>query len=311
MKRLIFLLLLCALPAHAATWYATSSSVNINTTSLWVPTQGASCAGSGTALVWGAQANGDTFNANGCTALAINVDPGSVSAQVTLTTDGTNGGAFTLTMANLGTIGTIHANVTATKTTVVALSGTTSSGTISGNITGGSTASQNGITDTASSGTLTVIGNVTGGSASAAEGLAQSAAGPIVITGNVTAGSAVSADGIEDASATGTVTITGNCIGSNTVVAYGCYAHGTSTSLTLTGNLINGLHGPGVVGSLFFTPAATNYILSPKDASYTLSTIDTHATEMPTNPGVSNVASGTTYGSYTGTLSTTQTGFVY
>ena len=60
-----------------------------------------SCAGSGTALVWGAQMNGDVFDANGCTAIAVNVDPGTatgasagvcgaVTVTVTLQTNSTD-----------------------------------------------------------------------------------------------------------------------------------------------------------------------------------------------------------------------------
>jgi hypothetical protein len=78
MKRLLAaIFLLFASPLFAATWYATSSTVNINSASLWVPTSTGSCTGSGTALVWGAQGKNDVFDANGCTALAVNVDPGA------------------------------------------------------------------------------------------------------------------------------------------------------------------------------------------------------------------------------------------
>jgi hypothetical protein len=301
MKRLalIFILLAPSL-APAATWYATSSSVNINAVGLWVPTQGTTCAGSGTALVWGAQATGDVFNANGCTALAVNVDPGGSSVQVTLTTDTAFGGGFTLTMANLGTIGTVHAHILATKTAVVALSGTTSSGTVSGNLTGGSTANAYGIVFTASSGTLTVSGNTTGGSASSAHGLHGGSSGSIIVNGNATAGSNGLAYGLNN-NGTTTVTINGNCIGNDTVASYGCAATGTGV-ITLNGSQINGKIGNAINGRVFFTPAATNYILSPKDSSYVLGVIDTHATETPSNPGITNVKSGVAYGSFTGTM---------
>jgi hypothetical protein len=305
MKRLsvILVLLFSSLCGHAATWYATSSTVNINAVGLWVPTQGASCAGSGTALIWGAQATGDVFNANGCTALAINVDPGSVSAQVTLTTDTTFGGGFTLTMANLGTIGTIHAHVTATKTVAVALSGTTSSGTISGNITGGNASTAYGINMTSTTGTLTVIGTVTGGTFATGNGInaAGGASAIILVTGNASVGSGATGGNGLSLSTTMVGTITGNCNGSDSSPQNGCFASSTG-SLTVIGNIINGKRGWGANGTILFTPAATNYILTPKDTSSTLGTIDTHAIETPTNPGVTNVRLSTVYGSFTGTM---------
>ena len=100
------------------------------------------------------------------------------------------------------------------------------------------------------------------------------------------------------------VTMVGNCIGSNTVAYPGCQNGGT---LTLTGNIINGKIGLGVQNSyanaFYYTPAAANYILSAKDSSYTLGTINGHATLMPTDPGASNVKTGVVYGPNTGTYS--------
>jgi hypothetical protein len=310
MKRLLTILLfILASPLYAATWYATSSSVNINATSLWVPTQGASCAGSGTALVWGAQANGDTFNANGCTALAVNVDPGSGTwtgtsagncgtggGTTTLTTDATNGGAFTYATANSLVM---HMNVTATKTTALTISGTTANGgTICGNLIGGSTSSQFAINDTHSSGTVYYVGNTTGGSASAS-GLDINGAGTFNIVGNASAGSVGS--GFSTATGSATINMTGNCIGSNSSgQAFGCVNTNAAT-FTLTGNLISGLKGGAYYGAIIYTPAASNYTLYAKDSSYTLNTINTHSTLMPTDPGVSNVKSGVVYGAGTGT----------
>ena len=76
----ILALLVSCTMGHASMWYATcatpSTVTNINTTGTWVPTSTGSGTGSGIALVWGAQGANDTFNANGCTALAVNVDPG-------------------------------------------------------------------------------------------------------------------------------------------------------------------------------------------------------------------------------------------
>ena len=74
---LIALFVLCSHIAGAATWYATSSSVAIDTASLWVPTTTGTCTGSGTALVFSARGPNDTLVANGCTSLAVDVDPGN------------------------------------------------------------------------------------------------------------------------------------------------------------------------------------------------------------------------------------------
>ena len=288
MKRILTaLLLLCSWPAWGATWYATSSSANTNATGLWVPTSTGSCTGSGTALVWGAQANGDVFDANGCTALAVNVDPGvatgasagvcgTVTVTTTLTTDATNGGAFTYaTATNI----VIHASVTATKTTALTISGSTNGGTICGNLMGGSTSNQYAIQDTHTSVLMYLVGNSS-------------------------AGSADDAVGLNSTGTSGGWNVTGNCIGSTTgnYLSVGCAGVG-APSITLAGNIINGLRGGGVSGLIYLTPASTNYIISPKDASYTLGVVNSHATVTPTDPGASNVLSGVTYGPFTGTLS--------
>jgi hypothetical protein len=75
----------------------------------------------------------------------------------------------------------------------------------------------------------------------------------------------------------------------------------SSGSFTLTGNIINGTKAMGINGGVYYTPANTGYTLYAKDSSYTLNTINTHSTLMPTDPGVSNVKSGVVYGAGTGT----------
>jgi hypothetical protein len=312
----ILILLLGTISLHAATWYATSSSANINASSLWVPTSTGSCTGSGTPLSFGSQANGDIFNANGCTALAVNVDPGAatgasagvcgtVTVTVTLETDPTNGGGFAYaTATNI----VIHANVTAGKTTALAITGSTGGGTICGNVTGSSgTASVEGVADTHTVNTIYEVGNITGGGALSTNGWQSNSSGPVNIAGNATAGTAAAADGFLQESS-GAATITGNCTGSNSNTGIGCQTLSGSTGIiTLTGNIINGTKGSGESGALYFTPAATNYVLYAKDSSYTLGTINSHSTLMPTDPGVNNVRSGTVYGPNTGTLSVTST----
>lgn len=302
--RILLACLLLCMPLYAATWYATNSTSNISTVT-WVPTTTGSCTGSGTALVWADRAAGDIFNANGCTAISINVDPGVASVNVTLTTDTTNGGGFTYaTATNI----TLHVDIIATKTTALTVSGTTGGGTIVGNLTGGSVANQNGVADSHSSVTMTYTGGTfQGGSNSSANGLSvgSTSAGTTNISGTAIGGSGASAYGIVETAASGTqvTTFTGTCQGSATVgSAAGC-AGTSAVPLRVVGSIVSSPRAIGVLGAIIFTPAATDYALFAKDTSYATGTIDTHATEMPTNPGVANVASGTTYGSFTGTLS--------
>ena len=288
---LLLIALLGSCPAWATTYYANllvSQNINYTTGGAgWYPTQGASCVATGTPVAVGSFANGDVLNANGCTGIAVNVDPGAatgasagvcgtVTVTTTLATDATNGGAFTYATApNLA----IHANVTATKTTALTITGSTGVGTICGIITGGSTSSQLGSTDAH---TLVVVYYV----------------------GNFTAGSATGATGLVYAGATGGVNLAGTCFGSNTVATNGCSV-GTGTGSVLTGNIVNGLDSQAIAGRVLYTPAATNYIISPKDTSYTLGVVNSHATVTPTDPGIANVRSGTAYGPFTGTLSVT------
>lgn len=307
MKRLIaiFILILLSVAAHATTWFATTSSANIDAVT-WRDTQGASCAGSGATLTFASRANGDVFNSNGCTSIAVNVDPGSVSIQVTLTTDATNtGGGFTYaTATNI----TMHAHIIAKNSATLTITGSTGGGTISGNITGPTAASTGAVTDSHTVVTITVNGTVTGGSGSVASEFGYQMTGTtgfVIINGNVTGGSSTggNAQGVlSNQSSTGTVTVNGNCIGGTGAVNnQGCQGSNT-TPLIVVGSSIASLRNIGVAGSIRFTPAATNYVLMMKDTSYVTGVIDSHATEMPTDPGVTNVLLGVTYGSFTGTL---------
>lgn len=298
MKRLItFCLFLCCSPAFAATWYATSSSVNINASNLWVPTSTGTCTGSGTALSFGSQANGDIFDANGCTALAVNVDPGSTSVQVTLESNASHGGGFTYaTATNI----TIHANVIYQGGGAITLNitGSTGGGTLSGNVSS-TAAGDNAVVTNHTSVTFNLVGNITANGNGVAQFLVN-ASGPVSVTGNVTGGSATGGYGLEANG--GAVTVTGNCIGGTSPQGAACYGINTTNPITLVGSLISGTKQQAAQGYILFTPAATNYALYAKDVSYTAGTINSHATEMPTDPGVSNVLSGVTYGSLTGTL---------
>lgn len=311
LKRLIaFVVFIGSL--HATTWFATSSSVNINAANLWVPTSTGSCTGSGTALVWGAQTNGDIFDANGCTSLAVNVDPGGASVQVTLETNTTSGGNFTYATANNLTI---HAHIVSLKSTALIITGNSGGGTIDGNVTGCCNGGY-GVNDSHSIVTMTVNGNLVGGTSTNGFGYIF-AGGHLVVNGNASSGSAAtsSSAGLEVTS-NGQATVNGNCVGSASGVGFGAGCHlnsGNTATLTVTGNIIDGLSGPGVRNDcnqttckFFYAPSSpTNYVLYPKDSSYTLGVVDSHATEMPIAPSVSNVKSGVQFGTFTGTLATT------
>ena len=276
----ILLLLTFASQGWATTWYAGANCASGTMSSCnWYSTQGSSCTNGTGPLTWNNQVAGDTFNANGCVAIAVDVDPqgtGGSKGKVILNTPA--GGTFVVSTiagnrtftADLGVVGNTGT------TTVLAVSGTnTYTLTILGNIYGGGTASAyglsisgttstivigangspvtiiggsaaacNGVYDSHTTGTsVTVYANITGGSNGTARGYYQSAAtGTISFIGNVTGGAS---EGIYLGQG-GTATLTGNCIGSgSTGVAVGCRS--TSGLLTVTGSLIWG--GGGAAGN--------------------------------------------------------------
>jgi hypothetical protein len=143
---------------------------------------------------------------------------------------------------------------------------------------------------------------MSGGSATNTYGYYYLSSGTLNIVGNGSAGSAINAHGLFIGSGnTPTVVLTGNCTGSNSSAANGCAIE--SGAMTFSGNSISGLKGGGLgtVGAgVTYTPANTGYILYPKDSSYTLGTINSHSTLMPTDPGSTNVRTGTVYGPNTG-----------
>jgi hypothetical protein len=97
--------------------------------------------------------------------------------------------------------------------------------------------------------------------------------------------------------------ITGNCQGSDTVEDPGCEASNTGP-LVITGACISGARNLGCQGNVWFSSTATNYILVPKNSSYSDGTVNANSIELTMYPGTTNVKSGTGYGSVTGTLST-------
>lgn len=86
---------------------------------------------------------------------------------------------------------------------------------------------------------------------------------------------------------------------------------GTAGNLTVTGAFINGIYSSAVQGEVRFSATATNYIVVPENASYAITNClttaqilagtCTNALILPTNPGITNVLSGTSYGPYSGT----------
>ena len=334
MKKLLILLFLLASPAFATTYYATSSTVNIDQANLWVPTSTGSCTGSGTALVWASRANGDVFNANGCTALAVNVDPGvatgasantcgSVTVKVSLQSDPTNGGVFNYaTASNL----VLHTDIVGGKVHTLVITGSTGGGTLCGNVTGGTGASQEGLNDIHQSVMFYVVGNVSGSAVPNGDGYywAGNTTNQLTITGNAIGGTGSLAYGIKLLS-NGSATLNGACIGNDSGNGPGCGGNESGTGsngiLNVNGSLISGKIGNATGARVFLTQSPTNYTVVPSNGSYALSncwsgTALTLATctnaiisTMP--PGLtcptgcttstnSSVTNGVTFGPYTG-----------
>jgi len=145
-----------------ATWFARQSSVDINASNVW----NAAADGSGAWLTWASLGASDVLVANGCTAIAINVDFTCDTITNASTYGGTAGGQFT--------VSTVAADRTITADIVGQNTGTATSGgcvnatlsstytlTIDGDVTGGGIASGRGMS--IGGGKLTVTGTVTGG----------------------------------------------------------------------------------------------------------------------------------------------------
>src|SRR3989304_1947793 len=139
------------------TWYAQNGAGNMSTRT-WNDQAG----GGGNTLVWNNQVAGDIFEANGQTAIAIDVDPkGTGGSAGTVTLKTLSGGGFTYATATNITM-TMH--VVAGTTPCVVISGSTGGCTITGNSTGGSAGAAYGISSTHTVITVNVGGNILGGS---------------------------------------------------------------------------------------------------------------------------------------------------
>lgn len=237
------------------TWYAQDGAGNMSTRN-WNDAAG----GGGSALVWNNQATGDTFDANGQTGIAIDVDPKGTGGATSVNLVNTSAaGAFTYaTAANI----TITANITAGAVVCLAITGNSGGGTIIGNITGGSAGAAHGVNDGHAVVTITVTGNLIAGSSTSTSAYVFSgSSGSIVINGNVTGGAiAGSAVGLTT-SAAGTATVNGDVTGGSGLgSAYGVTASGAG-AVTITGNLINSAICVAANGRIVWAPSnAQKYI---------------------------------------------------
>lgn len=253
--------------------------------------------------------------ANGCTVIIPNTASTKFDvSKITNKTDGTgtDGGQFTYVTAATYTP-EIAADLETGGTTgaVLDVSGTSGAGLKIGytetiSITGGSASAMYGLKlghsgagNTVLLGAADHIATITAGTNSTAHGVFHNGSGASAVYANSTG-----VNGIGFTAGAGTITYAGNCIGSNTSYAgAGCVGTAAGVTFTVTGKDVGGLYTPGIYGKVLYTPAATDYALRPKDASYTRGTVDEHAVELPTDPGIANVKTGTTYGSFTGTMS--------
>jgi len=219
------------------TWYAQNGSQNIDAAWNGHDTMWNDAAdGSGNWLTWSSLGSSDVLNANGKTAIAINVDVTCDTIKTGTGTGDTAGGGFTVAAAR-----TMNCDVLAGTTTCV--TDTCSSGThvINGDITGGSVSGSPSAWTKSGNCNMTITGNLTGGVRPAAYGIALSSAntsGVIQVTGDVTGGAGSGANGIM-LSGTGPVTIDGNL--TNGATSYAVQM-GVDASLTVNGDVIGGAY---------------------------------------------------------------------
>lgn len=330
MRRLIAIILLLSIPSFASNWFANAcNSTNISTCD-WRPTPGASCVGTGTALVWASRAAGDNFYSNGCTAIVLDVDPGVGGSPVNLlNTNGNSanaGGYFTLTASITATVSVTAGGTLPTGNGALQPSGTPTAtiGCSTCVFQGGSVANSQAVADTHTASTITVIGYAKGGTNSThTEGYNYNAASGSVDGSqlNSTGGSGTPGFLLGNSGATAMVH---NCIGTdgNGAVA-GCNTSAQSTAqgyLTVKGSLVNGKNVMAAIGKIAFNPAsAASAVYIPANSSYASTDIVdsngnvlgsptlTNAYVFPVayaTTGIGNAAkvlAGVTYGPYTGT----------
>lgn len=256
-----------------ANYYAGKSSANIDANDVWYSDANGTCDGVETSLVNGsvALASGNNLYANGCTALAVNVDPalgtGKISTELPSTFGGdaqaVAGGGFTYaTASNL----TINANVKAGTTDCLVITGSTGGGTIVGDSYGSlTTTGKSGILDnhTNNAVTVTLTGNAYGGTTTAYGYYFSSTTGTVILDGDSTAGtgSGAAGQGIVASCTTGSVTVTGDCTGASATIAIPGCSSLTGCTTTVNGNIIGTNYATGVYGKVIWSPsAASNYV---------------------------------------------------
>ena len=296
MKRIlisILLLLTFASPSWATPYYAGNlAGQNINYTSSagWYPTSTGSCTGSGTPVTIGNFGNGDILNANGCAGITVNVDPGSVSVTVNLSTVGTGGtaGGTFLYTTTASPPATVHANCTAGSTNCLTVSGASgSTGTITGTCTGSASGAFVGCYDShnQAAGTMTYAAGTGGNGAATAYGIEytlSTTGNPVVVT-TCTAASTAS-EGI-GCLASGAIMTVVNCVASGTA---GCSTTGALALITVTGNIVSVLGNFGIYGRIYWVPgSAQNYIQMPSTSGPTY----IYASQAPALSNVLNTAS--------------------
>ena len=185
-----------------------------------------------------APTNGDVADLNGKT-MSLDVSDINVDSII-----GTGGGLTcttnrTITLTNAGTVisGTWTCTLNTASTTITIAAGT-------GTIVGSTTAVTR-FTVSGSSTTLTITANLTGGSATNSR-IVNLTSGAVNITGDLTGGSGANSEALRVTGGTGTVT--GNATGGSTngIIALAAIVSGSSSILNFTGT-VNG--GSGTQGS--------------------------------------------------------------
>lgn len=347
-KTMLFsiLIFLVASPSWATTYYANAlNGQNIDYTTGgagWYPTDTGDCTGSGTPVAIADMVAGSVLDANNCTGIIVNTDPGP-NGKVVLNTP--QAGTFVITSAGTYTITADIGVSGSTGTTDVLTIGSGANAitaTILGNIYGGGTASADGLVLTGSGVSLTIGAEgspvtIKGGTISSclgvndghtvttvavyaniegatAHGYSLTQTGSVAIYGNVTGGPTAGANGVNNGNSSGTITITGNAKGSDSAQSCGAATTSTGGVITVTGNLYFGEKGSAVSGNIRWTPARTNYALFPINATGEAGVISANQVMAgPVADGNSysggdtylsedEIKSGETCGSATGTL---------
>lgn len=182
--------------------------------------------GNASAVIWSSAGSLTIYGQCSAPGTAIGVAATAATPSAVVTINGDSTAVTSGSVLSLGGVGTftVNGNLTAVQgvplTSVTSLGGTL---TVTGNITGGTLASTNGMTIAPTTNTLTVnvIGNVTGGS-STGHGVSIAGTSPVTLnlTGNCIGGSASSACGLSYVNAA-TATVFGDAVGGTLAANYG------------------------------------------------------------------------------------------